>query len=302
VNALAVPPARPRRLAYLGTPEMAVPPLVALVEAGYEVTRVITRVDKRRGRGSELSPSPVKVAAERMGLPVGHRVDELLGLGVELGVVVAYGALVRPHVLAEVPMVNLHFSLLPRWRGAAPVERALLAGDDATGVCLMQLDEGLDTGGVYARTVVPIGSDDTGETLRERLVVAGTRLLLEGLAGGLGTPEPQHGDVSYAAKLDPAELELDWRRPAEELERVVRVGGAWTTFRGRRLKVHRALPESGSGGHPGELHRMVVTCGSGTGLRLVTVQPEGKGVQAATAWANGARPAAGERLGDGPAS
>jgi methionyl-tRNA formyltransferase len=281
---------------------MAVPPLVALVEAGYEVTRVITRVDKRRGRGSELSPSPVKEAAQRMGLPVGHRVDELLGLGVELGVVVAYGALVRPHVLAEVPMVNLHFSLLPRWRGAAPVERALLAGDAATGVCLMQLDEGLDTGAVYARTVVPIGSDDTGATLRERLVAAGTRLLLEGLAGGLGTPEPQRGEVTYATKLDPAELELDWRRPAEELDRVVRLGGAWTTVRGRRLKVHRALAEPGSGVQPGELHELVVTCGSGTGLRLVTVQPEGKGVQAATAWANGARLAAGERLGDGPAS
>lgn len=137
------------RLAYFGTPEMAVPPLQALVAAGHDVALVVTRVDKRRGRGSELSPSPVKAAALELGLPVSHSVDDVLGRDIELGVVVAFGQLIKPHVLTEVPMVNMHFSLLPRWRGAAPVERALLAGDTETGVCLMQLEEGLDTGPIY---------------------------------------------------------------------------------------------------------------------------------------------------------
>ena len=126
---------------------MAVPSLTALVAAGHEVAIVVTRVDKRRGRGGELSPSPVKQAALALGLPVSHDVDDVLGKGIELGVVVAFGQLIKPHVLAEVPMVNSHFSLLPRWRGAAPVERAVLAGDAETGVCLMQLEGRVDTGG-----------------------------------------------------------------------------------------------------------------------------------------------------------
>ena len=146
VNAQSVPP---RRLVYFGTPEMAVAPLEALVHAGFEVAAVVTRVDKRRGRGSDLLPSPVKRAAIALGLPVFHQVDDVLALGADLGVVVAFGQLIKPHALAALPMVNLHFSLLPRWRGAAPVERALLAGDDVTGVCLMQLDEGLDTGPIH---------------------------------------------------------------------------------------------------------------------------------------------------------
>jgi methionyl-tRNA formyltransferase len=139
---------------------MAVPPLEALVDAGFEIVTVVTRADKRRGRGSSLTPSPVKEAATRLGLPVVHQVDDVLELGADampdLGVVVAFGQLIKPHVLAVLPMVNLHFSLLPRWRGAAPVERALLAGDDVTGVCLMQLEEGSTPATVYARAEVPI--------------------------------------------------------------------------------------------------------------------------------------------------
>ncbi|MDP2292021.1 MAG: methionyl-tRNA formyltransferase, partial [Actinomycetota bacterium] len=179
------------KLAYLGTPAMSVPPLRALVAAGHEVALVVTRVDKRRGRGSELSPSPVKAAAIELGLPVSHSVDDVLAAGVELGVVVAFGQLIKPHVLAEVPMVNLHFSLLPRWRGAAPVERALLAGDAETGVCLMQLEEGLDTGPVYSTVRVPIAATTTADELRRTLVDVGTAQLVAALAEPLGTPMPQ---------------------------------------------------------------------------------------------------------------
>src|SRR3954453_5544739 len=224
---LAPVPAPPRRLVFLGTPAMAVPPLRALVAAGYDVALVVTRPDKRRGRGSEMAPSPVKAAAAELGLPVSHRVDDVLAAGADLGVVVAYGALIKPHVLAELAMVNLHFSLLPRWRGAAPVERALLAGDAETGVCVMQLEEGLDTGPVYACERVAIGADQTVDGLRAELVETGTRLLLATLGAGLHDARPQQGEVTYAAKIEPDDLRLDWNRPAIDLGRIVRLGGAW---------------------------------------------------------------------------
>ena len=267
------------RLVYLGTPQMAVPPLEALVEAGHDIALVVTNPDRRRGRGGALSPSPVKAAAERLGIPVSHAVDDVLSAGadrpVDLGVVVAFGRLIRPHVLAELDFVNLHFSLLPRWRGAAPVERALLAGDDVTGVCLMQLEEGLDTGGVYDRVEVPIGPDTTADDLRHELVDVGTRLLVERLAAGLGDPEPQTGEATYADKIDPAELRIDWDAPAEQIHRLIRLGGAWTTFRGARFKIHEANIVDGV-------------------LVPVTVQPEGKPRMDYEAWRNGARPADGE--------
>lgn len=270
---------------------MAVPPLRALVAAGFEVLAVVTRVDKRRGRGSELAPSPVKAAAVELGLPVVHRVDDVLGLGAEMGVVVAFGQIIKPHVLAELPMVNLHFSLLPRWRGAAPVERALLAGDDVTGVCLMRLEEGLDTGPVFAREEVAIGPATTGDELRAELVEVGTRLLVDSLSTGLGTPEEQTGEPTYAAKITPDELELAWSRPAGERDRVIRLGGAWTELRGKRLKIHAAeLLDPATAGD------QLVGDEVG-GLRLVTVQPEGKAPMAFADFARGARLAAGERLG-----
>ena len=288
----------PRRLLYLGTPAMAVPPLQALVGAGFEVVGVVTRVDKRRGRGGELSPSPVKAAAVALALPVVHTVDAGIELasaaGAELGVVVAFGQLIRPHALAALPMVNLHFSLLPRWRGAAPVERALLAGDDVTGVCLMQLEEGLDTGPVYAQVDVPIGPDATGDSLRRELVEIGTRLLVDELAAGLPTPRPQVGEATYAAKLSADDLRLDWSHPAAMLDRVVRLGGAWTTFREKRLKVHAVAVVD-----PTAVGDTVADPANGIvgGLRLVTVQPEGKAPMPYRDFANGARVEAGERVG-----
>lgn len=260
------------------------------MEAGHDVALVVTQPDKRRGRGPGLLPTPVKAAALDLGLPVSDRVDDVVELGAELGVVVAYGRLVKAHVLAALPMVNVHFSLLPRWRGAAPVERAILAGDAETGVCLMGLEEGLDTGPVFRRARVDIGEDETADELRLRLIELGTRLVVDALAAGLGDGEPQAGEPTYAAKLDVDELCLDWSRPAEELERIVRVGRAWTTFRGRRLKVLRACAHrvTGTG----------LTVPTGTApLELLDVQPEGRSPMAAAEWARGVRWQEGDRLG-----
>jgi methionyl-tRNA formyltransferase len=247
--------------------------LRALVGVGHQVVLAVTRADKRRGRGGALSPSPVKEAATALGIPVTTDVDAVIDSGAELGVVVAFGRIIKPHVLAAVPMVNLHFSLLPRWRGAAPVERAILAGDPVTGVCVMAVEEGLDTGGTYACREVAIGPDETADELRARLVEVGTGLLVDVLAGGLPLPPPaeQRGEPTYAAKVEPDELRLDWSQPAEQLARVVRVGGAWTTFGGKRLKVHRAR------------------VGPDGRLELVEVQPEGKGRMPFADWARGAR-------------
>ena len=239
----------------------------------------------------------MKAAAQELGLPVTDRVDDVLDTGADLGVVVAFGKLIKPHVLDVLPMVNLHFSLLPRWRGAAPVERAILAGDTETGVDLMQLEEGLDTGPIYAEERVAIDPDETADELRARLVAIGTEMLVEQLTAGLGQPRPQEGEPTYAAKLDPAEHELDWARPTIELHRVVRLGRAWTTFRGKRLKVLRARPVA-DGPAACTVDGLLVGTGDGA-LELVTVQPEGKGPQEATAWRNGARPEPGEQLGGG---
>lgn len=283
------------RLVFLGTPAAAVPPLRAIVEAGHEVALVVTRADKRRGRGGGSSASPVKEAAEALGLPVSHTVDRVLDVGAALGVVVAFGQIIKPHVLAAVPMVNLHFSLLPRWRGAAPVERAILAGDADTGVCVMAVEEGLDTGGVYARERVPIGETDTAWSLRERLVAIGTPLLVDVVSKPLGSPTPQQGEPTYAAKVTVDDLQLRWDLPAPELARLPRVGKAWTVFRGRRLLVLSARAASGSL-PPGALDGASVGTGDGV-LELVTVQPEGKAPVDAAAWLRGARAQPGERLG-----
>ncbi len=245
-----------------------------------------------------MSPSPVKQAALQLGLQVTHKPADVVSSGAALGVVVAYGRLVKPDVLAAVPMVNVHFSLLPRWRGAAPVERAVLAGDPETGVCLMELEEGLDTGPVYARTVTPIGPDETADELRHRLGELGTEMLLKNLSVGLGEPEPQVGEPTYASKVTVDELRLDFDREAEVCNRVVRVGRAWTTWRAKRLIVHRArvLGERQELA-PGQVQGDIVGTARGA-LELLVVQPEGKPAMDGAAWARGARPTAGERLGE----
>jgi len=292
---LARPPTRSQRLAYLGTPDVAVEPLRALVRAGFEIPIVISGPDKRRGRGGELSPSPVKAAALELGLRVSDELEDVVSFGVDLAVVVAYGRIIPASILEVVPMINIHFSLLPKWRGAAPVERALLAGDAETGVCLMDIGVELDTGDVYARTVTPIAANDTLTSLRAQLIDLGSELLVETLSKDLPLPVPQAGDVSYAKKISVAELEIDWSLPASTIERLVRLGGAWTTFRGTRLKVHEAVVGA-AGGAPGTIDGLVVGCGEGA-LELVVVQPEGKARQDAAAWRNGARPTSEDRLG-----
>ncbi len=195
------------RLAFLGTPEAAVPSLRALVDAGHDVAIVITRPDRKRGRGGELSPSPVKACAQELGLRVAHRLSDLDELDVERGVVVAYGRLIPGGLLARVPMLNVHFSLLPRWRGAAPVERAILAGDVETGVSIMTLDVDLDTGPVHLERRVAIG-DKTLATLLDELADVGARALDRGprLAGALGPPASAGGRGHVRRKVDQGRL------------------------------------------------------------------------------------------------
>ncbi len=263
---------------------------------------MVSQPDRKRGRGGALVASPVKAAAQKLGVAVTDRVDDLVGVGAELGVVVAYGRLIRPHVLDMLPMVNLHFSLLPRWRGAAPVERAVLAGDAVTGVCVMALEEDLDTGPVYASATLAIGDEATVEELRSELADLGTAMLLDLLERGLPEGRPQEGEPTYATKLGPSEHRLDWSRPAADVHRVVRLGQAWTTFRGKRLKVLRARLASPGAQRPAppaeiDADRLLVAAGGGA-LELVEVQPEGKAPQAAAAWRNGARPVPGERMGE----
>jgi len=291
------------RLAYLGTPEMAVAPLRALVGAGHDVALCVTRPDRRRGRGGRTTPSPVKAAAGALGIPASEDLDDLERADVEFAVVVAFGRIIPARLLAQVPMVNVHFSLLPRWRGAAPVERAILAGDLETGVCLMKIDAGLDTGAVYAMRTVPMDDDVTLEELRARLVEAACALLVEELAHGLAglpEPEPQRGQPTIAEKISREDLHLDWSRTAVELKRVVRLGHAWTTFRGKRLTVLEAVvaaEDPGTDGlRPGALSGALVATGDGS-LQLRRVQPESRSPMSADEWLRGVRAGDGERLG-----
>jgi methionyl-tRNA formyltransferase len=250
-----------------------------------------------------VTPSPVKEAALALGIPVSHAMDDVVGVGAELAVVVAYGRIIPAHLLAQLPMINVHFSLLPRWRGAAPLERAILSGDRQTGICIMQVEEGLDTGGVYARRVVPLTNEIDLDTLRQQLVAVGSELLVEVLskgADGLPAPEPQVGEVTNAEKITTEDLHLQWGEPAEQLQRVVRLGRAWTTFRGRRLGVVSARAQAGTsaGAGPGTLEDTMVHTGGGL-LQLLMVQPESRTPMSAEDWVRGIRPAVGERLGSG---
>lgn len=290
------------RLVFFGTPTDAATALDALVADARDVALVVTRPDKRRGRGATLTPSPVRVAAERLGIPVrtpvkaAEIVAEIGESRAELGVVVAYGQILPPAVLDALPLglVNVHFSLLPRWRGAAPVERAILAGDAQTGVCIMRLEEGLDTGPVFACERTAIEAEETAGELRARLVDLGTRLLVRTLPHvPTAEPEPQQGEPTYADKLDVAEFRLDPHRPVTELHRLVRAGnprpGAWTRVGGKRVKVLRATPAPGIGGHPGAIDdagRLATVDGV---LTLDEVQPEGGRAMTGSEWHRGLR-------------
>lgn len=277
---------------------MSVPFLRGLHDAGWPIDLVVSRPDRRRRRNADPEPSPVKAVALELGLPVSDDPADVATCGADLGVVVAFGRIIRPELLAQVPMVNVHFSLLPRWRGAAPVERAILAGDETTGVDVMVVEEGLDTGGVYARAVTEIGGHETASLLADRLVELGVPLLLDTLEAGLRDPRPQEGEPTYAEKIDPDELRIDWAKPTLEVHRLVRLERAWTTFRGRRLKVLHGHPLPGDL-PPGVMDtELPVEVGTGQGtFRLDEVQPEGRPPMSAAAWATGARIEPGERLG-----
>lgn len=298
---LAPLPAGPARsIAYLGTPDVAVAPLRALVAAGVRIAVVVTGPDKRRGRGSQTSPSPVKAAAIELGLRVEHDLRAVTESGVDLAVVVAYGRLIPVDVLRVVPMVNVHFSLLPRWRGAAPVERALLAGDSETGVCIMRVVEGLDEGEVYDTVTIPIRPDHTLTSLRNELVAASAAPLVGLVTGGAPRGREQSGDVVYARKIRPEELRLQWTEPAERVWATTRLETAWFMHGDKRVRVAQARIAKETRAAPGadapvpgtvlqiDRNGVVVACGTGA-VVLERVRPEGKRDMTAHEWAQGAR-------------
>jgi len=281
------------RLAFLGTPEAAVPSLRALVDAGHHVELVITRPDRKRARGGQLSPSPVKACALELGLTVRHRLRDLEDLDVERGVVVAYGRLIPADLLARTPMLNVHFSLLPRWRGAAPVERAILAGDEETGVSIMTLDVDLDTGPVHLEKRVAIDEKSLSGLLDE-LAVVGAAALTEVLASPelLANPVAQVGEATFAAKLSKEDFHLVPSLPAEQLLRIVRLGRAFTVVSGRRVLVESAtrvdVDDVPSGSIAVRSAQVVLAATDGA-IILDRVRPESAKSMSAMAWWVGSR-------------
>lgn len=281
------------KLIFAGTPEFAAQALGAIVAAGHEVALVLTQPDRPSGRGMALRASPVKERALAAGIEVFQpttlrdpAAQERVGaVGAAVMVVAAYG-LILPQAVLDMPRfgcINIHASLLPRWRGAAPIQRAILAGDAATGVCIMQMEAGLDTGPVLLDGKLPILADDTAATLHDKLAALGADLIVDALAQLPLVPDPQPvAGVTYAAKLDKAEAPLDWRLPAVQLARQVRAfnpfPGALAGYQGNALKVWRATAGDAAG-QPGTVlsadkNGIVVACGEGS-LCLVELQKAG---------------------------
>ncbi|VEG26071.1 methionyl-tRNA formyltransferase [Actinomyces howellii] len=311
------------RVLFAGTPEVALPALHALLTSSeHEVVGVLTRADARQGRGRALRPSPVAARAREAGLevrtPATLRDEEVQawvrGLRADVAVVVAYGRIVPPALL-DVPghgWLNLHFSLLPAWRGAAPVQHALIAGDDVTGACVFRLEEGLDTGDVYARLTETIRPTDTAGELLTRLAQAGAPLVLTVLAAleaGAVVPEPQDDSLATSAPaLSPEDGVIAWDEPAVAIERRIRgvtpSPGARTWLGATSLRLGPVeVVAGGTDLAPGQLrvskHEVLVGTGGG-GIRLGRVAPAGRSWMDAEAWARGARPAQGARLGARP--
>ena len=298
----------PLRVAFAGTPQFAVPALEALLASRHTVVGVLTQPDRPKGRGRQLAPGPVRRVAEAHGLPVAQPpslrgqggLAPLATLSADVLVVVAYGQILPPQVLRlpRLGCVNIHASLLPRWRGAAPIQRAILAGDAHTGVTLMQMDEGLDTGGMLAVRSVLIGERDTSASLHDTLAVLGAQMLLEVLEGLSARslqprPQPQHG-VSYAQKISKAEAPINWSDPAAVISRQIRAFNPWpvaeTVFDGEPLRIHDAYATAGPAAVPGrwlglEGDALRVGCGEGE-LRVTQLQRAGRKVVAAREFLN----------------
>ncbi|MCP1673308.1 methionyl-tRNA formyltransferase [Natronocella acetinitrilica] len=308
------------RIGFAGTPDFAVPALEQLVEGGYPPVVVLTQPDRPAGRGRKPRPSPVKQCAQRHGLPVQQwaRLDAearqaLAALQLDLLVVVAYG-LILPTAVLALPRrgcVNIHASLLPRWRGAAPIQRAMLAGDADTGVCLMQMEAGLDTGPVLARGATPIHRSDTGASLHDRLAAMGAGLLMENLPAildGSLEAEPQDSDgVTYASKLDKVEALVDWQRDAESIRRQIAAFNPWpvaqTTWQGGALRLWQAdaLADGDGDAAPGtvlaaDADGIIIQCGRGR-LRVLELQPPNGRPMGVAAFLNGRSLTPGVRLG-----
>lgn len=295
------------RVLFAGTPAVAVPSLDALVEAGFDVVAVLTRPDAPLGRKRVLTPSPVAARAAELGIEVirAARVDaeataNIAAAKPDVAAIVAYGGLVPPAALA-IPRhgwVNLHFSLLPAWRGAAPVQRSVMAGDDVTGAVTFQLEEGLDTGPVFGTLTETVGPEDTAGQLLDRLSHSGAVLLaqtLSAIEAGKAAPVPQSGDISLAPKLTLEDGRLNWNHPALAIGRQARgvtpEPGAWTLLDGQRVKLEPVRPRPDVQGlAPGavSLHGKDVLVGTGShAVELTRIQPAGKKMMSAPDWARG---------------
>ena len=300
------------RVVFMGTPDFSVPVLQALVEAGHEVVAVYSQPPRPAGRGKKDRPSPVQACAEKLGLQVRHPVSlktpeaqaEFAALNADIAVVVAYG-LILPQVILDAPKrgcLNIHASLLPRWRGAAPIHRAIMAGDAETGVCIMQMEAGLDTGPVLLREVTAIGEAETTAELHDRLSVMGAAAIvaaLDGLDGLTPVAQPEEG-VTYAKKIDKAEARIDWSRPAIEVDRQIRglspFPGAWFEQNGVRIKVLGSHLADGTG-TAGEVLTapLIIACGQGA-IALTRLQKAGKAAQDVDEFQRGAGIARGVTL------
>jgi methionyl-tRNA formyltransferase len=315
------------RVVFAGTPPFAAAALDALADAGHEIVLVLTQPDRPAGRGMKLTPSAVKQAAQARGLPVfqpaslktPEALATLRAADADVMVVAAYG-LILPQAVLDLPRLgclNIHASLLPRWRGAAPIQRAILAGDAETGVTIMQMDAGLDTGVMLAKTVLPIRDSDTAGSLHDALAKAGARAIVAALRDDSAlVPEAQdEAQATYAAKLSKEEAKLDWRRPALDVERAVRafnpVPGAWTLLDGAPLKIWSAQVVADAGALQTEAHagsyvpgevlpadgeRLVIACGDGA-LSIRELQPAGSKRMAAAAFLAGHVLTPGSRFG-----
>jgi methionyl-tRNA formyltransferase len=295
------------RLIFMGSPDFSVPVLDALVTAGHDIACVYCQPPRPAGRGKKDRPTPVQARAEALGLPVRHPVSlrdpaaqaEFAALNADLAVVVAYG-LILPQAVLDAPArgcLNIHASLLPRWRGAAPIHRAIMAGDAETGICIMQMEAGLDTGPVLLRAATPIGATETTGQLHDRLSQIGAAQIIQALDRLdtlTPTPQPDEG-VTYAAKIDKAEARIDWTRPAPEIDRLIRglspFPGAWCDWDGQRLKLLGSRIAPGTGA-PGTCldDAATVACGTGAGagaIRLTRLQLPGKGAQDADEFLRG---------------